>query len=121
MNASVAAATQAMTLAQNGMMLPFTMTSHPNTTRTCFRQRESMNGWIHRDSATSRISTPDCPLSCTALSLNSRLYALTLRGPALPIVTSLSLAESVNESEAISESAATRGYAPAFSCNQDLY
>jgi len=41
--------------------------------------------------------------------LNSRLYALTLRGPALPIVTFLSLAESVNESNAISESTAVPG------------
>ena len=34
MNASVAAITQAMTLAQRGMRMPFTVISHPKTTRS---------------------------------------------------------------------------------------
>jgi hypothetical protein len=34
MNASVAATTQAMTLAQSGMKMPFTVTSHPKVTRS---------------------------------------------------------------------------------------
>ncbi len=34
MNASVAATTQATTLAHNGIRMPFTVTSHPNATRS---------------------------------------------------------------------------------------
>lgn len=41
--------------------------------RTSFRHRESMNGWMSRAWATVWTSTPDMWLSFTAVSLNSVL------------------------------------------------
>ena len=42
-------------------------------TRASLRQRDSMNGWMSRASATSWTMTPDRALSLTAFSLNSAL------------------------------------------------
>src|SRR5205814_7723701 len=53
--------------------------------RICLRQRDNMNGWMERDSATSCTATPGTSLSRTAVALNRSLYLFVVLGPGLGI------------------------------------